>query len=949
MKQKKSKKLIKYDVGGIIDDPNLNWEEIQRLNPAPYKQLPVQTPQPINQPTQIQMPTQAPSVDISLENMQNPNKSNGKKVGEAMQKVGKMAGQMLQQSIVGGVNFLNAAIPTDYKKRNFIENPIAYNPNPMGTGSQMIYEDGGYISPYKTVTRKKRGIVVTEEVPIEEQTAMQPIAQLPDVTFTGKRNKPASPVAHQKVDFIKDYDATGTLTGYTPIFHNFNDRQSVQNVMQDLPDFFGKVKVNKSMDNYGESFTGYNQYDDSDKWMLNRDKSQKPYTVEQGDPMYFKNGGLIPYTAEHGDVFEFNGPSHENGGIPLKVGNKDIEVEGGETAFIDNQNALVVLGNMKVPGQNFKFKTLGKKIAKEESIANKQFDEGSDLISKSNPYNQFGALSYNAGLIKSDAAKIKKDKLNALKEDAVIAQQEMLRLSEENNISPDKMKKGGRRPLGVNDELDRSAPSEDSYETTPLKERIINSVSKAAIKYNLQPYFLLNQTQAESGYTVDNESSAGALGFPQFMEGTAKQYGITKEQLTSNKQEDIDAVAEAQAHHMSDLLAKNNGDMKLALIAYNGGQGAVNKVRKWMGNPNATGDDIMKYWEGKRSTNPTDKTNAYQNQTYDYVNKIYEGENSGLNHFKNKYYRTKNILKVPDPNIDEEIGRVNEEMSKIDPNYTSGYNKTGILNTDDYAPKGIDLTKSQQSPTFSPNSSTKGKSLADMNKLTPIDFLGEIGALAQRPDYVDHFRYDPVLHTPYRVSYQDRLNENQSTFNSFERMLPGNAGALATLAAQKYSADNQVLADEFRTNQAIQNDVINKNVDIINDAKLKNLGLADQQYQRQAMAIANTRNQKRAALNSISSKIGQNKSKNIGIRLRENLFDYRPDANYNMQHTGADYQFVNNSAIGNDVTTTYTDKYGNVSKKTVDSPLDEELKRRKAFEEMMAATKNTKKWGGIIK
>jgi hypothetical protein len=155
--------------------------------------------------------------------------------------------------------------------------------------------------------------------------------------------------------------------------------------------------------------------------------------------------------------------------------------------------------------------------------------------------------------------------------------------------------------------------------------------------------------------------------------------------------------------------------------------------------------------------------------------------------------------------------------------------------------------------------------------------LGEMYAFATNiPEAVPHQRYDPQLYTPFQMSFQDRLNENQRTFSAMNKALsPTNPEALSHLASQKYAANNSVLADEFRTNQAIANDVTNKNVSILNDAQLKNIALADTQGQRQSMARSKTRELNQMIFNSVSDKFSKNNLNNQRLAAYENLYDYR--------------------------------------------------------------------------
>ena len=161
----------------------------------------------------------------------------------------------------------------------------------------------------------------------------------------------------------------------------------------------------------------------------------------------------------------------------------------------------------------------------------------------------------------------------------------------------------------------------------------------------------------------------------------------------------------------------------------------------------------------------------------------------------------------------------------------------------------------------------------------PFDYrqtLGEQYALANNQlEPVQAQLYNPMLDTPYDVSFQDQLNANQSDFNAMLRQANGNPEAMAALAAQKYGANSSVLANQFRVNQANKAAIYSKNRDIMNDAQLKNLAILDNQYERQSKAKSNTKAQAITALNSISAKMLQNELATKQLNTYENLYNYR--------------------------------------------------------------------------
>ena len=137
--------------------------------------------------------------------------------------------------------------------------------------------------------------------------------------------------------------------------------------------------------------------------------------------------------------------------------------------------------------------------------------------------------------------------------------------------------------------------------------------------------------------------------------------------------------------------------------------------------------------------------------------------------------------------------------------------------------------------------------------------------------------YQPDLLNTYDISLQDQLNANQADFNSIKRLYANNPFALAQFAAQKYAANEKVLGEQFRQNQAMDMGIYNANTQTLNDAKLKNLDIFDRQYGRQEQAKTNTKAVRQAALNSIADKYAKNRLENRELGIYENLYNYRYD------------------------------------------------------------------------
>jgi hypothetical protein len=97
---------------------------------------------------------------------------------------------------------------------------------------------------------------------------------------------------------------------------------------------------------------------------------------------------------------------------------------------------------------------------------------------------------------------------------------------------------------------------------------------------------------------------------------------------------------------------------------------------------------------------------------------------------------------------------------------------------------------------------------------------------------------------------------------------------LSQMAAQKYQADQQYNMQEVQGNAQNKLQTYNANIDILNDAQLKNLALVADQQVKQAQADYNTRKENMASIASISGKVLQNNLENKTYNAYANLFKH---------------------------------------------------------------------------
>jgi hypothetical protein len=194
--------------------------------------------------------------------------------------------------------------------------------------------------------------------------------------------------------------------------------------------------------------------------------------------------------------------------------------------------------------------------------------------------------------------------------------------------------------------------------------------------------------------------------------------------------------------------------------------------------------------------------------------------------------------------------------------------------------------------------------------LDPEELYPEYFALATNQlEPVQAQTFQPMLDTPMDISLNDQLNAIDSQSRAAIRAAGQNPAAQAMIMSQSLEAKNKVLGEQTRINAANKMQTYDKNRALLNDAKLKNLQILDQQYVRQAQAKSNTKAQTLEALKSIAAKTAQNKLENQTLNVYENMYNYRFSPSGRAFNVNAPAQFNLPEGVGADnLTSAQVDK-----------------------------------------
>ncbi|RMX06842.1 lytic transglycosylase domain-containing protein [Corticibacter populi] len=174
------------------------------------------------------------------------------------------------------------------------------------------------------------------------------------------------------------------------------------------------------------------------------------------------------------------------------------------------------------------------------------------------------------------------------------------------------------KPLDENYRLLFKDMAQVNVTTGPASRRappeVRRVLEQAAERHGLDYMLLHAVTEAESGFNVRAISPKGAIGLMQLMPDTARRYGVPGTDAADLRRNlhGIQVNVDAGSRYLKDLLRLFDGEVELALAAYNAGEGAVRRSGNRIPNYRETHDYVRKVMQTYRQLQANASSDAGQ-------------------------------------------------------------------------------------------------------------------------------------------------------------------------------------------------------------------------------------------------------------------------------------------------------------------------------------------------
>jgi soluble lytic murein transglycosylase-like protein len=115
-----------------------------------------------------------------------------------------------------------------------------------------------------------------------------------------------------------------------------------------------------------------------------------------------------------------------------------------------------------------------------------------------------------------------------------------------------------------------------------VSDKLARQIYSAAVRNKIDPHIAFGLVRTESEFKNHATSHVGAVGLTQLMVPTARWFkrGVTVAELR-----DSETNLEIGFRYLNELIVRYDGDVEMALTAYNRGTGTVDRVLQRGGNP----------------------------------------------------------------------------------------------------------------------------------------------------------------------------------------------------------------------------------------------------------------------------------------------------------------------------------------------------------------------------